>query len=116
MTVRAAGSIRAGPISRALRLLLFPIIVAATCANEPQGPELATETYIEVMVALRKAQTLETTPEEFEARRREILAEAGATDSLLVQWARARGHDVEFMAEVWDSINRRLVIRPDSVE
>lgn len=84
------------------------------CAEEPQGPDLETDTFIDVMVQLRRAQTYQTTPAEFEQRRAEILREAGVTDSVLVQWARVRGTDVTFMAEVWDSINARLVTAADS--
>lgn len=106
---------RAVPGSRTV-LLVLPLVLAvpASCDRDPEGPELATETYIDVMVALRRAQTYETTPAEFAARRAEILREAGVTDSVLVQWARAHGGDVTLLAAVWDSINARLMAVEDS--
>lgn len=112
---RGDGPGRASPARRtALFGLVLGLTVVGACAEEPQGPDLDTDTFIDVMVQLRRAQTWETTPAEFEQRRAEILREAGVTDSVLVQWARARGTDVTFMAEVWDSINARLVTAADS--
>ena len=94
-------------------LLCLPMVALPACEREPQGPDLRAETYIDVMVELRRAHTPQMSPAEFEAKRAEILAEAGVTDSLLVQWARAHGRDVALMSAVWDSINARLTAAED---
>jgi hypothetical protein len=66
------------------------------------------------MVQLRKADSDTDDPAVFGARRDSILREAGVTDSMLLAYARVHGGDVAHMAEVWDSIARRLV-REDTI-
>jgi hypothetical protein len=60
--------------------------------------------FIDVMIQLRQAE-LDADTAGFGARRDEILASAGVTDSMLVAFARVRGPDAAFMAAVWDSID-----------
>lgn len=100
-------------VSRGLAALLLGAMLAA-CTREAAGPQLEPETYVDVMVALRRAHRQTATPAEFQARRQAILQEAGVTDSLLVQWVRSRGEDVELLTALWDSINARLASEVDS--
>jgi hypothetical protein len=67
------------------------------------------------MVELRVAgQTPD--PEEFQARRDEILARHGVTDSALVAFARRVGRDPERMALIWDTIAARLAAQQRDIE
>lgn len=95
--------------------LVACIQLVPACGGEPQGPPLAQETYVDVMVALRRAHATTASPAEYEARRAEILRDAGVTDSLLVEWTRANAHDVALVAALWDSINQRLTAVEDSL-
>jgi hypothetical protein len=89
------------------------LLVVPGCSGSVEGPSVEPETYIEVMVALRRAHNETSSTAEFEQRREQILRDASVTDSMLVQWARARGLDAGFMAQLWDSINTRLAADPD---
>lgn len=84
------------------------------CRSEPPVGPMARETFIDVMVELRRASSQNLTQEEFEARKGEILTEANVTDSVLVEYARVYGGQLEHMAEVWDSVNARLRVVEDS--
>ena len=89
-------------------------VTAAACTREASAPQLEPETYVDVMVALRRAHRQTASAAEFQTRREQILREAGVTDSLLVEWVRTRGTDVELLASLWDSINARLASDVDS--
>lgn len=89
------------------------LLVVQGCSESVEVPSVEPETYVEVMVALRRAHNETSSVAEFEQRREQILRDASLTDSMLVQWVRARGTDVGFMAELWDSINTRLAADPD---
>lgn len=97
------------PRSGACALVLALVLGAAFgCSPETGVPSIDRSTYVDVMVALRVADNETSSETEFLQRREQILQEAGVTDSMLVQWVRAHGGDIRFMAELWDSINARL--------
>jgi hypothetical protein len=85
-------------------------VIAACGPDEPVVIERGA--FIDVMIELRRAE-LDTATADFGARRDEILASAGVTDSMLVEFARVRGRDATFMAAVWDSIDRVVNEVPD---
>ncbi|MGH7574425.1 MAG: hypothetical protein ACREM1_04745, partial [Longimicrobiales bacterium] len=90
------------------------VLVLGGCRSEqPVGP-MPREAFIDVMVELRRAASQDLTQEEFGARKAEILTEANVTDSVLVEYARVYGGQLEHMAEVWDSVNARLRVVEDS--
>lgn len=87
-----------------LQILLAALVVAASCG--PEAPETMDRgSFIDVMIELRQAELDTSDAEEFAARRDEILAGAGVTDSMLVAFARIHGPDADYMAAVWDSID-----------
>jgi hypothetical protein len=95
-----------GGRARALRVCAA-FALAAGCRAEPSEAVTPTE-FVDVMVALRRADLETASPAEYNPRRDSILRAAGVTDSALVDFARRHGRDVAFMAELWDSIALRL--------
>lgn len=91
------------------------VLVLASCHDEQAVEPMPRETFVEVIVELRRAATQNPTQAEFEARKEEILEEANVTDSALVEYVRLHGHELERMAEVWDSVNARLRAAEDSI-
>lgn len=88
---------------------IFAGSVTSTGCSEAQPVEpMSRETFIEVVVALRQANREETSADAFLERKREILEQAGVTDSGVVEYARIHESDIAFMAATWDSIARRL--------
>lgn len=83
------------------------VALVAGCRRGPSEPTITRDQFVDVIVQLRQANADD--PGVFEARKAEILGEAGVTDSMLLAYARIHGGDVAHMAEVWDTIARRLV-------
>jgi hypothetical protein len=102
---------------RTLTALIIAALLASGCSpSEPQpDPGMTTEQFIEVVVALRQAAQQTGSTEEFDARRQQLLQESAITDSMLLQFVRVRGDDVQRMTVIWDSISARLQ-RPDQSE
>ena len=96
-------------------LSLVLLCLAGACGRDPEGPQLAPETFIDVMVQLRRAHEQATSNSEFELRRDSILRSSGVTDSTLVQWVRTRSDDVGFLTALWDSVNARLIVTRDTI-
>lgn len=71
------------------------------------------ETFIQVIVALRRANAEAGSQAEFEREKASILEDVGVTDSALLEYV--RGHDLKYMASVWDSIEARLRPAEDSI-
>jgi hypothetical protein len=61
-----------------------------------------------VSVQLRKASQNVSSAAEFDAKKAEILAKAGVTDSLLMEFVRVQRGNEKSLALLWDSINARL--------
>lgn len=101
-----------------VKVVLYAIaalFVLASCRGEQPIEPMPRETFIEVIVELRRATTGAATQAEFEARKAEILESANVTDSALVEYVRLHGRVLEHMAEVWDSVNARLRAAEDSI-
>ena len=81
----------------------------AGCRSEPEQETITREQFVDVIVQLRQADAATDDPAEFEASKATILGDAGITDSMLIAYSRVHGNDIAFMAEVWDTIARRLV-------
>jgi hypothetical protein len=94
----------------AVLLAVCAVLVLPTgCGRgEPESPTIPTETFIDVMVALRLAAVEGASSEEFEERREQILRDAGVTDSALVAYVRVWGDNPQRMAAIWDSVATRL--------
>jgi hypothetical protein len=105
----------ARPTLMRMALSLGLLCFAMACERDPRGPQLDPETFIDVMVELRRAHERGGSTAEFEARRDSILQEAGVTDSTLVQWVRTRQADVGFLTALWDSVNARLIATRDTL-
>jgi hypothetical protein len=105
---------KAQPKLMRMLLTLALLCLASACEQEPEGPQLASETFIDVMVQLRRAHEQSESDAQFEVRRDSILRGAGVTDSTLVQWVRMRSGDVEFLTALWDSVNARLIATRDT--
>jgi hypothetical protein len=88
--------------------------VLAGCRSEPEQETITREQFVDVIVQLRQADAATDDPAEFEASKATILGDAGITDSMLIAYSRVHGSDIAFMAEVWDTIARRLV-REDTI-
>ena len=81
----------------------------AGCRNPPAEPTITRDQFVDVIVQLRQADSETDDAGVFDARKAEILGDAGVTDSMLLAYARVHGDDIALMAEVWDTIARRLV-------
>jgi len=66
------------------------------------------DTFVRVMAELRDAGRALSDTSQFDARRREILDEAGVTDSMLMAFVRVHAANAAYMAEVWDSVDARV--------
>ncbi|MGH7505636.1 MAG: hypothetical protein ACRELX_08280 [Longimicrobiales bacterium] len=87
---------------------LLALVLVAGCGDAEPAAAMTRETFVDVIVALREANRDAPDARTFEARKQEILEQAGVSDSALVRFARVRADDLAFMAEAWDSIARRL--------
>jgi hypothetical protein len=101
--------LRLRPRAAVLLAVCTVLVLPSGCERgEPVGPAIPTETFIDVMVALRLAAVDGASSEEFAERREEILRDAGVTDSALVAFVRVWGDDPQRMAAIWDSVASRL--------
>jgi len=82
-------------------------MLAAGCEPAVTAP-MDADSFIRVMVELRRAER--TTPDSlaFDAKRREILERAAVTDSMLFGFVRAYRLDPSSMSAIWDTIDARL--------
>ncbi len=112
--VRAVGAGRKVHRTGLSSFAFLTLLVAPGCSRDASAPPIAPETFVDVMVQLRRAHELDITADQFAARRDAILRDAGVTDSMLVQWIRAQGSDVAQLSALWDTINARLTASEDS--
>jgi hypothetical protein len=89
-------------------VVVGPLACGEAAPNEP----VTRDTFVQVIVDLRRAAAGASSQQEFEARRAEILRQAGVSDSALVEYARVHAGELDYMSAVWDSIDARLS-RPD---
>lgn len=85
--------------------ILFTVACGARSAD---ADVISRETFVNVYVELRQAQDVATSAEQFDAMKREILERYGIDEDALFRFVAAHGHDIEFMAEVWDTLLARL--------
>jgi hypothetical protein len=92
-------------LPRVIAIVLFVGAFACRPA-EPEG--LDRDTFVDVIVALRKAAREFPDSTTFDVRKAALLREAGVTDSTLAAFIRIHNGDARFMAAVWDSIDRKV--------
>ena len=88
-------------------LLVAAAVGLVSCRREPAAP-LAQETFIEIMVSLRRASTESADQADFEARKQVILERAGVTEDELRAYARRAPRDARALSDAYDSISARL--------
>lgn len=88
-------------------LLLLILLLATSCRQTTTEPVMSRDTWVDVVVALRRASLEGLSIEEFEARKTEILAQAGVTDSMLVAYVRSQPTASD-LAELWERVNEKL--------
>ncbi|HSM06785.1 MAG TPA: hypothetical protein VK858_19320 [Longimicrobiales bacterium] len=102
-----------------LRAPLIALLIAAgtTACGPDDGamPEtLDRETFVAVMVELRKAALAESDATLRPSEREQILGGHGVTEEDLLTFAEVHGQDPTYMAEVWRDIETRLNVPIDS--
>lgn len=96
-------------------LSLAPLLVLVACRQPAPHEPMPRETFIHVMVELRRAAQESPSQAEFEARKEAILAEAGVSDSALVAFVRAHEGRLDYLSALWDSVDARLRAGPDTI-
>jgi hypothetical protein len=89
-----------------LHCMLLVSLAGCQRTSEPAG--LPQSRFIEVMVELRKAARGVQDTAAFEARRQQVLADAGVTEEQLRAYLAQHMRDLDELAAVWESINVRL--------
>ena len=100
----------AAVLSRLILIAACALSIAPTgCrrAVEP-GEPMTRDTFVQVIVDLRRAALEAESQAAFEARKAEILRQAGVTDSALLAYTRVHAGELEFMTALWDTIDARL--------
>ncbi len=91
------------------------VLLLAGCGPERAEPPVADETFVDVMVALRRAAAEHSGgAPAFNEAREQILADAGVTDSLLYAYVEARADDPGGLGSVFDDIRDALRERPET--
>ncbi len=104
------------PVRPLRPLALVLLLLLAACARETEQAVVSDETFLAVMVELRRAAAVHSGDTvSFRAARDSILRTAGVTDSALYAWVDARAADPERMGGVFDEIRDSLRARPDTV-
>ena len=84
------------------------LALLAGCEREAEPAGLPQSRFIQVMVELRKAARGVPDSAAFEARKQQVLADAGVTEAQLRAYLAAHVRDLDHLAAVWESINVRL--------
>jgi hypothetical protein len=83
--------------------------VLLSCSPGADSTVVSSDSFIQVMVDLRRAANEAAgDTAAFAARREQILLDAGVTEEQLHAYVEAHGRDVGHMARVWETINSRL--------
>jgi len=92
-----------------MRRLILAAVLLAACGRETAMPPagISRETFITVYAELSRAR-LRTTPDEFSARKEEILKQHGVTERDLTRFVEVHGQQPAYMAELWNSVRERL--------
>ncbi|MGH7502807.1 MAG: hypothetical protein ACREL7_13760 [Longimicrobiales bacterium] len=97
-----------GRFSRSSTVALLALALAAGCGRAGPTAPMDRDAFIEVMTELRLAAREFKDPSAFDARKADILAAAGVTDSTLMQFVRVYREDPEFMSLIWEEVDERL--------
>jgi hypothetical protein len=109
--------VRQAKRERARRFAAVGVFLLSACRGgwAPVEPVSRT-TFVEVIVALRRAANETPSQPAFETRKASILEEAGVTEADLLEYVRTHAGELEMMASVWDSIEVRLRPPGDSIQ
>jgi hypothetical protein len=92
-----------------LVLLLGALALAPACTDRRQEPPIPDDTFVEVMIALRRAALLHADDAAaFEAEKAAILARAQVTDSTLQRYVRVRAREPQQLRAVLAAIRDSL--------
>jgi hypothetical protein len=95
------------PVSSFLLVPSMLCLAACTTTVLPPETEIDRETFVRAYVDLRLA-ALENGGSILPTTRDSILGAYGVEGESLVEFARVRGDDPEYMSEVWDEITARM--------
>jgi hypothetical protein len=95
--------------------LVSGLLIMTGGCGPPAAAPIGRDEFIDVMVELRKAAQQHRTEVAFDARKAVILRAAGVTDSALLAFVRAHEADPAFMSSVWEAIDARVNLPPDSL-
>jgi hypothetical protein len=99
---------------------MLPLAVLAGLAGcrdaagtDDASSRLSPDDFMTVLVEIREAEREveadgDSAQSRFEARKAEILERHGTTEEELRGFVRRRGEDVEYLSELWDTLNQRL--------
>jgi hypothetical protein len=111
-----AAILHLGPVMplRSIMPMALMLLALSACAESAPSEPMPRETFIDVMVQLRRAAAQDSSQAAFDAARARILEQAGVTDSALLAYVRAYGRRLDFLAELWDTVDARLIVQPDT--
>jgi hypothetical protein len=90
-------------------IVLLLACALAGCARGEEATGLDADRFVDVVVELRRsAIELRHDPGAYEARKEQVLTDAGVTEAQLREYVERRGTDLDHMAEVWRTINTRM--------
>jgi hypothetical protein len=101
-------------MTRLAVLLIGAGLLLAACRGGDLTAPIDRDAFIDVMIELRLAAREFQDPSAFDSRKEEILAQAGISDSTLMQFVRAHQNDPEYMSEIWEVIDQE--VNPPSLE
>jgi hypothetical protein len=107
------------PMSRrTLAVIAVGLLTGLAGCNRDARPTtaLSPDQFVDVVVALREAAVRAPDQASFEVERDRVLREAAVTDSMLLEFVRVRGRDIDAMRAVWDSVAARRRIDTDPIE
>jgi hypothetical protein len=107
----------APPARAATHAALVLVLLAAfpACRGSDPGQPVSTLTtdefiavVVEIREAERKAELSDSAQALFEEQKREILDRHGTSEDELRRFLADRGEDIDFLRELWDTLNHRL--------
>jgi hypothetical protein len=115
-----ARTFRDTPLHATLQAMMNRIMIALTtvvllgCDGDSGGFGPEDDQFVETMVALRRASVdAGRDTAAFEAAKTALLEERGLTEDSLRAYVERRSSDLQAMAAIWDSVNARLMLRPE---
>lgn len=95
-----------------MRSILLLTCVLLACGRDATGNAaggLTREKFVDTYVELGIAQRSSTSPDEFQARKEDVLRRNEVTEEQLQSFVNQHGRELRFMASVWDSVRSKLV-------